>query len=417
MIKAIVSFKFILNQKESGEINPEFKPLQLEFADEGYNSKNLSKLIVENDIYAVFYQQTTGLFGVKYGWSNFFTGRLKETPYQVISYFKQIPDGSQYLVLSIFEYDDEIELYNDLIRDMGDRLDKILDKLAEAEKSKKLSKITNINIRLKNELKYTIFQVERLSNLDNLQKIALIYNSELRLAILKLLREYPHSKVDLKEIIQELNPTANIEALIQPFLELNLVRRDWIQGEKDKETGIIKNQGEFLFLVKDIMLARFPNQQLLNHFKDTDNDLFPIYQQKVYEFFSQYDPYKEPEEKTRELANILLNPDVYDFFVLMKNNYYPKDKIPKIFSEFAVTDVLLDSLKEMNIITELEDYEGREWILLLTDVKPLVIFPEYILPKIRENYIEGEKVDKINYEVAKKAYDLLELTYPEKVGF
>ncbi len=418
MIQGILTFSFLLNQNETtGEINPEFSPIQLVFQNEQFNENNYSELIIENDIFATFYQHTTGLFGTKYGFSNFYEGKLKETPYQVVSYFKQLPDGTQYLTISIFELDDEIELFEDILKDMAKRLDTIFDKLAKATNTKQLDLISNVNIRLMNELKYTIFQIERLSQLDRLQKVALIYNSDVRLKMLETLRDRPISKDEMKKIIEKMKPTANIDILLRPFVELNLVRRDWIKGEKDKKTGVIKNQGEYLFLIKDIMFSRIPNENLLKHFKDTNNDLIEPFKQKAIDYFSHYDPYIEDVEETKKLASILLNPDVYDFFVLMRSNHYPLDKIPKIFSEFAVTEILLDNLKKLNVITEIKDENKRSWILLLTDIKPLTIFPEYLLPKIRAAYRDEDSDGKITYEVAKKALDLLEVSYPEKVTF
>ncbi|MFW9881121.1 MAG: hypothetical protein ACFFG0_49290 [Candidatus Thorarchaeota archaeon] len=417
MIQGILTFQFKINQKDSGEIEPEFEPIQLVFREEEFNEDNYADLLAENDIFAIFYQHTTGLFGVKYSYSNFYTGRLKETPYQVISYFKQVADGTQYLALSIFELDDEIEIFEDLIKGMGNRLDTIFDKLTRAKGSKQLSLIENINIRLKNEIKFTIFQVDRLSNLDKLQKVALIYNSPERLKILEILREHPIAKKELKKVVEKMSVSVNIDILLQPFLELNIIRRDWIKGEKDKKTGEIKHQGEYLFLVKDILFARVPNENLLNHFKETKNELYPLYKQKVIDYFSNYDPYSQPVEETKKLASILLSPDAYDFFVLMRHNHYPMDKIPKIFSEFAVTEILLEDLKKLSIITEITDDNNRNWICLLTEIKPLIIFPEYILPKIRAAY-KGENGDgEITYEIAKKALRLLEITYPEKVKF
>ena len=418
MIQSICTFQFKLNQNETtGEIDPEFSPIQLVFKNDKFKEADFSELIIENDIFATFYQHTTGIIGMKYGFSNFYTGRLKDTPYKVLSYFKQLADGTQYLAMSIFELDDEIELFEDLIKDMAKRLDTIFEKLTKAVNMRQLDLVSNVNVRLMNELKYTIFQIERLSQLDKLQKVALIYNSDERLKILEILREQPISKIEMKRIVEKMKPTANIDILLRPFLELNLVRRDWVKGEKDKKTGVIINQGEYLFLVKDIIVARVPNESLLKHFKETNNELLPLFRQKSTDFFTNYDPFVEPFENTKKLASILLNPDVYDFFVLMRSNHYPLDKIPKIFSEFAVTEILLDNLKKLNVITEIKDENKRSWICLLTDIKPLTIFPEYLLPKIREAYKKEETDGKITYEIAKKALNLLEISFPEKVTF
>jgi len=334
-----------------------------------------------------------------------------------LSYFKQIPDGTQFLVISIFENDDEIELFEDLLKTMSKRLNDIFERLAKANNTRQLDLISNVNVRLKNELKYTIFQVERLSALDKLQKVALIYNSEERIKILEILRERPVSKDEMKKIIEKMKPTANIDILLRPFLELNLIRRDWIKGEKDKKTGDITKQGEYIFMIKDIMLARVPNESLLKHFKETNNELLEIFQQKSAEYFSNYDPYTQSIEETKKIASIMLNPDIYDFFILMRNNHYPLDKIPKVFSEFAITEILLDNLKKLNIITEIKDENKRSWILLLTNVHPITIFPEFLLPKIREAYRKEEEDGKITHEIAKKALNLLEVSYPEKITF
>ena len=418
MIQGIMTFHFKLNQNETtGEINPEFSPIQLVFSNKGFDENNFSGLIMENDIFANFYQHTVGIFGMKYGFSNYYTGHLKDTPYQVSSYFKQLADGTQYLTISLFELDDELELFEDLIKDMGNRLDTIYEKLTKASNTRQLDLISNVNVRLKNELKYTIFQIERLSQLDKLQKVSLIYNSDERLKVLEALREKPLAKSEIKTTIENLKPTTNIDILLRPFLELNLVRRDWIKGEKDRKTGVVTNQGEYVFLVKDIMFARVPNENLFKHFKETDNDLLALFKQKSLDFFNNYDPYEEPLENTKKLASILLNPDVYDFFILMRSNHYPLDKIPKIFSEFAVTEILLDNLKKLNVITEIKDQNKRSWICLLTDIKPLTIFPEYLLPKIREAFKREDEEGKITHEIAKKALDLLEVSFPEKVTF
>jgi len=413
MIQGILSFSFNLNEQETGEINPEFEPIQLQFREDSeFGESNYQKMLIENDIFATYYQQITGLFGRKYEYSNIYFGTLKETPYQIISYFKQVSDGSQYLTISIFDLDDEIELFRDIITDMTDRLDGLFEKLSLAREKKQLEKITNLNIRLKNELKFAIFQVDRLSNLDNIQKVALIYNNKLRLEILDQLREFPIARERLKQKLQNINPTFNLDILLRPLSELNIIRRDWIKGERDEETGQIKNRGEYIFLIKDIMLVRTPSQSTLDSLEETKPNLYNIYKKKVDKYFAQYDPFKEPMEDKQKVASLLLNPDIYDFFLLMKNHYYPTKKIPKIFSEFAVTEVLIKNLTDLGILTQIEDKEGEEWILLLTDLKPITIFPEYLLPKIREAY-----KFTINYQVAKKAYDLLEVTYPEKVEF
>ncbi len=337
MIQGILVFKFILNQNESGEFVPTFRPLKLIINNEKFTEMNYSELIVQNDIFGIFYQHTTGIVADKGIFSNFYTGRLKETPYQIVSYFRQETDGSQYLTISIFELDDDIEIFMDQIKEMTERLNLIFKKLIEINELKQISLFDQIISKFESELNFTIFKIDRLSRLDKLQKAALIFHSDERLKILELLREGPISKKELKNILEKIKENPNVDVLINPFLELNLVRRDWIKGERDKRTGIIKNQGEFLFLTKNIFLSRVPNVNLLNHLKDTNHEIYPKYEQKVIEFFSKYDPNTQTVEETKKLASILLNADIYNFFVLMRSKFYPLDKLPKIFFSFCQT--------------------------------------------------------------------------------
>ncbi len=417
MIQAILTYQFVLNPKETGEIEPEFSPIQLIFKNEEFNKNDYKELIVQNDIFAIFYQHTTGVMHETGAYGNFYTGRLKETPYEVISYFRQEADGSQFLTISIFELDDEKEIFDELIRALAKKLDVTYETLIRAKSSKQLALIEKVHTKLGDDIKFTIFQIERLSNLDKLQKAALIFNSEERLKILTTLRDYPISKREMKNLLEKIKANPNVDILLEPFLELNLIRRDWIKGERDKRTGKIENQGEYLFLTKDITLARVPNEALLQKLKDTESkgkvNKYINYREKVIEYFSSYDPMKEPIQAKKKLAQVMLNPDIYDFFQLMRSNFYPLDKIPKILSNWADVDMILDELRNLNVITEIKDEEDRSWVMLLTDIKPLIVFPEYLLPKIKTAY----DTNYITHEIAKKAFDLLEVSFPETVEF
>ncbi len=417
MIQAILSYQFTLNEREDGDIEPEFKPIELIFNDEQFTSEDYSTLITENDIFAVFYQHTTSVHEISGSYSNFYSGRLKDSPFQVISYFKQLANGAQYMTLSLFSLTDDLGLFENLIHNLAKRVEYLFDSLERAKNTKQLSLLTNINERLENEIKFTIFQVERLFRLDKLQKVALIFSSNERIKILDELREHPISKNRIKELLEEIKENSNLDLMLEPFLELNLVKRDWIKGERDKETGTIKNQGEYLFLTKDIYLIRTPNLELINHLKDSKHELAEKYEQKVVDYFASYDPTKQTMEETKEIALILLEPDLYDTFVLLRSKYYPLEKLPKIFSEFADTQNIIDYLTRINILTLIKDSTERIWVFLLTDIKPLIIFPEYLLPKIRDSYKSKDKETAISHEIAKKAMELLELSYPEKVEF
>ena len=421
MIQGILTYQFILNQQESGEIEPEFRPIKLVFNKDAndFTPDDYSDLIVENDIFAIFYQHTTGVMGAQGGYSNYYSGRLKETMYQVISFFKQDAGGAQFLAISVFDTDDEIEIYEGVFKNLTKQLNVDFETYLRANSSRQLNLISKINDKMEEDIKFTIFQVDRLSNLSKLQKAALIFHSDERMKILEVLREGPIAKREMKRILEKIKINPNVDILIEPFLELNLIRRDWITGETDKKKRIDERlKGEFLFLTKDIVLARVPNHDLIDNIKETNEELHEKYRQKVVDFFAEYDPLEQVTHGVKDaklLASNLLNPDIYDFIQLMREKHYPLDKIPKILSSWADVDEILEDLRYLDVITEIKDKKGRKWLFLLTDIKPLVIFPEYLLPKIRSAYKSKDKEEHITHEIAKKALDLLEVTYNETV--
>ncbi len=416
MIEAILTFEFVLVQKPTGEVKPDFKPIVFTFENKDFSDNNLSELISTSDLFSILYHHTTSIHEIVGGFSNFYEGRLKETPYQVSSYFMQAESGTQYLTLLIFTLDEDLGKYEDIIKNVAKKMYYLFETNETTKKTNQISLISKIHDNIETELKYAIFQIKRLTSLDKIQKAALIFNSYERLEILNILRESPRSKKDVREKLEKIRENPDMDVLLEPFLELNLIRRDWIKGKRDKRTGLIENQGEYLFLIKDIEILRVPNYDLLEHLKQTKSELYPRYEAKVVDFFSKYNHKAQSVDDKKKIASLLLNPDIYDLFAMLRNKFYPKDKIPNIFSEFADIDLILDDLIQLNIITEIKDQKGKEWLLLLTDIEPIIFFPEYLLDNIKNAYHSDDSTKKIPFEVAKLALDLLEIAYPEKIN-
>jgi hypothetical protein len=410
MIQGILAYQFVLQPGDGGILEPEFKPIRLVFNNKDFNQNEYTKLIEQTDIFGIFYQHTTGISTASGEFGNYYMGRLKKTPYKVLSFFRQDHAENQFLTIAVFNLDDDVEIFEDLIKTMGEKLESLYHELM---RRKSLDVIEDIE----GELKFTIFQVNRLSELDKLQKVALIFNSEERLKILELLREKPYSKKEIKLILEAIRPNPNVDLLIQPFLELNLIRRDWIKGETRKKMVDFQFQGEYLFLTKDIILARFPHKELMERIKEGKPEMYKQYEEKLSEFFKDYDVIDQPIEELKDLAGALLNPDCFDFYTLMTSSFYPLDKLPKIFSDFVDSEFIVNTMEKLNVITKVKDKENKDWVMLLTEIKPLIVFPEYLLTKLKDAFLTEKREEKITYEIAKKALELLEVTYQEKVRF
>lgn len=419
MLQGIICFQYLLMDNQTGSIQSEFIPIVIILNSEKYKGVSYKEILTERDLFALYYTHTTRRskdYDAKtQEIEDIYMGRFMETDFQVLSYFKQTIDKSQYLTLIIFDAYDDIDIFQQIIKNNSERINIILNTLVKAKITNQIDLVPDIISQLKLELEFTRFQVERLFKLDPIQKAALIFNDEKRYYILEQLRKNPIYKNELLLYFQSKGLNINVDLLLTPLLELKLVRRDWIKGKRNPQTGRIENQGEYLFLTKDIILAQTPNKDILAKIKNVKKDIFSEYETQISDFFSKYDPVVLVFKAQKQLADLLLDPDIYDFISLLRKNFYPLDKLPKILSEWADLNYILSELKKHKIITEITDKDGKKWVLLLTDIKPLTIFPEFLLNNLKNALKRKDKM--VNHEVAKKALDLLELSYFEKLNF
>jgi len=424
MVIGIAIYKFELNPTAEGEIEPQFNIIASQ-STQDYAKLSFQQMISVNDLFAIFFNHTTGASKETKindaNAKNYFVGRLKENPYKVVSYYRQEVDSSQYLAISFFKLDEDAELFEGLIRQLGTKLDTLYLKLAQGN-LRDISFVTKIKETMESEIKFTLFQISRLSNLDKIQKIALIYATPERARTLEILREGPVSRRALSYDLEKIKSNPNIDIILMPFLELNIVRRDWARGTKDSKTGIVQGEGEFIFLTKDVALVRRPPASIVTQIK-RDSKLRVLYEEKINEFYSTYDPFVNLDEESRFLAKYLLDPDMFDFLGLLKEKYFPMEKIPKITSEFASSKQVLEELRDGGVVAFLRDPDTRaDWIVLLGEITPLVVFPEYVVGKIKDRVAsKGQEIDDtdvnapITTEVAHRGLELLESTYNDKL--
>lgn len=428
MVIAIAIFKFDVNMTPAGSIEPEFRLLRATFSEE-FSGKEIHEFLTPNDLYKIYYALTTGRQTIekkeeesedsKY---RLHFGRLKDVPLDVICFYHQSADDSQYLIVSIYLLDEDYEIFEDIIRTLTKRTIPLFHRLATGN-VKNLQFLDSVYNAMDMEIKYAIFQIERLSNLTKTQKVGLIYFSEDRSRLLELLRNGPLSR---KVVFMELTRTfenLNLDQALRPFIELNIIRRDWAKGTKDKETGIISGQGEFLFLVKDVFLVRKPPELIIAQMKE-NQDIGPKYLKIVEEFYKPYDPIKDVKKEGKILGTFLLNPDIYDLMSLLANRSYLREKMPKVLSAFSDPEQIIQNLVDSKVLVTIKDHDDKEWLCSICEITPIVVFPEYVAKAIQNRFFSfTEKKDEhfflepLTSEIAKKALDFLETTYNEKVEF
>ncbi|MHA1791642.1 MAG: hypothetical protein ACTSVI_03290 [Promethearchaeota archaeon] len=417
----ILSYRIDLDAEE---IEPEFKVEAKENMDDDIDVEKMFSL---DDQFRVYYAHTAGEMGTGEGTgAGYYTGRLRDSRCSIISYYSGLSKDSkkpEYLICALIQPDESFDIFKDIMEEYRTESLRLLDKLGDNDEKLVGTKLwKEVHDKLDSTLKYILFQMSRLVNLNNEQKIAMIFNSLERIAILRKLAQGPIAKEKLREFMEQTALTLypNMELLLKPFVACDLIRRDWSKGEKDPKTGRIKGRGEYIYLVKDISLIRVPPQEMLKKVNEKkppfdDKNFEKKYLLAVQEFFYNYNPLDDLDYKdSGDLAKILLDPDTYDFLVLLRYRAYPKRKIPKV--GYGDTNIVLKKLLDLNIVTLIEDKKGEPWVVLLSDPHAFMLFPEYMLENIRQR-LDQKAIDPILKQVALQHLNYLESSYYEKREF
>ncbi len=423
MVIGIVIYQFDVNQDNTGEIEPEFLKVCEEMAS-NYEGPSVSSYISTEEQFRLFFSHTTGLKRQNKGRiiTNIKLGKFLNTKHQYFSYYHHSEIEKQYITLCLFDTDQYMELYEPTLQFMTKTLGPLFETITE-ETFRKAQSINIITRRLSNVLKGTLFQVEHLENLTKMQKAALIYASSERQQCFKVLREGPISRTNFTNRLKKSWPKANIEMLLNPFIELNLVKREWLHANLRNPRKTNEKQEEFLFLIKDFIFIRKPPKHLYKELQK-NKMIRKGYEKALVEFYNNYDPFENLWEESKELATIILKPEVFELLALFQQKSYPVQKVPHVISEFGDIKNLLDYLEEKHVIARIQDVTGVFWVCLLCEITPLMVFPEYIIPKIEDRSLlkKGQIASESLYsplrkEIGVMGLDLLKSSYYEQVKF
>jgi len=229
--------------------------------------------------------------------------------------------------------------------------------------------------------------------------MAQIYTSERSRKILEILQEKAVTKTELRNLLEEKigRYIANLDNSLAPFVKTDLVKQDWIEGDPDIS----------LFLLSDFSIMRAPvNKVIEDARKGIPNPyLASKYLELVTNYFSDYEPSFDDNLK---IASHMINPDIFDYIILLREKPYPINKLPKGPGEsFEQIKKFLIALENDKVIAVLKDEDDTVWVFLLTDLIAQTFYPEYLIENIGNAITEA----KLKKETAVKHLELLELVY------
>ncbi|MFX1363631.1 MAG: hypothetical protein ACFFCE_09525 [Promethearchaeota archaeon] len=343
-----------------------------------------------DDMMRIFYAHITGA-----GAAGNVLVRLEKSRSNVSSYFTGLDSDMPVMINLMLDLGEDPEMFGEtVIKEINNDILNYLRQL-----STNISQSYEIVKKIRLYLKNTLVLLDRLKNLSKEQRLAQIYTSEKARTILEALQERPLSRRELQGAIEDkLNKiVTNIEFILDPFVKTGLITQDWVEGNTDIT----------LFLLSDFTIFRTPSIKLVEDAKKNipTSELAYKYLDEVKNYFKDYKP--TPEDNLK-IAQIIMNPDNYDFITLFRERAYPLNKIPKAPGQ-SIDEIgsFLKDLEKDKIITLISDNKDTLWVFLLTDIVVHTFYPEYMIENIRKKRIEGT-IDK---NVAISHLEFLEKAY------
>jgi hypothetical protein len=236
--------------------------------------------------------------------------------------------------------------------------------------------------------------------LNNEQRLAITYQDEIKRMIINRLRD--EGVVSKSELMVWLK-----DKYKQGFVDLEGVLIELIKREIVKEASVKGMPSELIFLTNDVLMLRIPPVKLLTDPADRGlpSQLASEYRTECKKYFQNYRP---TEQDNLRVIEILINPQVYETFRLLRTAIVTKNDLEKLKKK-GVDDIdeVLKMLWDNQMIQVFQDERNNEYYALVSDFYLDLIFPKYLMNVIKMEYDQKSKADQVLIEYL----NVLEDTY------
>lgn len=299
--------------------------------------------------------------------------------------------GLPSMVFLVLESDEDPDVYKDALPEMATQI--FLN--AEGDEYKKI-----VPVLYKQISRYTQMTAE--------QRQASILNDPVRRAIMQMLmKNGTILSTELEQLIfEEVGKKIDVDIVLRPLVKMGLIATGWVEGLSS----------EVIYLTRALFILRTISHDAVKAVRKgkLPKDVADNYLQLSGRYHRDYiarlrkDLFETIWTEAEDLAKYMLDFEAYDLIKVLRGGPQESEHLLALVDQTkSKLRKQLTSLEKANIVSRINDEDGREHVILKCNPEVVTVYPEWLIQRTVDLYNDEELVSRqaLHYlEVLKKSH-------------
>jgi len=251
-------------------------------------------------------------------------------------------------------------------------------------------------------------QISRYTQMTAEQRQASILYDPVRRAIMQtLMKNGTVLSTDLEQLIfEEVGKKIDVDIVLRPLVKMGLIATGWVEGLSS----------EVIYLTRALFILRTISQDAIRSVRKgkLPTDVAESYLQTSRRYHRDYlarlrkDLFETIWTEAEELSKYMLDFEAYDLIQVLRGGPQDADHLPALVDLTAAKlRKQLTTLEQANIVTRINDEDGRQYVILKCNPEVMTVYPEWLIQRTVDLYNDEEIVSRqaMHFlEVLKKAH-------------
>jgi DNA-binding transcriptional ArsR family regulator len=238
-------------------------------------------------------------------------------------------------------------------------------------------------------------QLARYTQMTPEQRQASVLSDPVRRAILQtLMKNGTVQSSDLEQIIfEEVGKKIDVEMVLRPLVKMGIIATGWVEGLAS----------EVVYLTRAIFILRQISRDTARTVKagQMPTDVAQQFLDQTKRYHRDYiaklrmDLFDTIWAEAEELAKHILDFEAYDIIQILREGPQQSDHLPSLLDTTkSAVRKQVKKLQKANIISSINDEQGREYLMLKCNPEVATVYPEWLIQRTVDLYNDEEIVSR-----------------------